>query len=145
MFGESSRPKTVFISHCGFDKFRVLSFGWRNVQATFQRLAYKHVSCSICFTLHLLPQSSNSIWKTSEVLTRILGYHIGPECILPDQSKVRVVSECRIQSNVKEVTTVIGFDRVWPSVYPKLCSTCSAAVCSHKKWWKLPPTLGTVL
>lgn len=134
---ENSKPKTAFISHCGLFQFRVLPFGLCNAPATFQRLMnsvlagliYKSCAVYLDDIVVASPTFEQHLVDLREVLTRLesaglsiklakcqfcrseltfLGYKISPNGIMPNEEKVRAVTDFHNPANVKQVRQFLG-------------------------------------
>ncbi|KAL6471539.1 hypothetical protein MHYP_G00201890 [Metynnis hypsauchen] len=114
---ESSRPKTVFASHCGLFQFKVLPFSLCNSPATFQRLMNTVLAGLVytCCTVYLdnvviaSPTFEQHLLDLGQVFSRLesagvslklgkcqfyldelkfLGYRVTPQGIFPDMDKL---------------------------------------------------------
>ncbi len=134
---ENSKPMTAFISHCGLFQFRVLPFGLCNAPTTFQRLMnsvlagliYKSCAVYLDDIVVASPTFEQHLIDMREVLTRLesaglsvklekcqfcrseltfLGYKVTSEGILPNEGKVRAVTDFKTPTCVKQVRQFLG-------------------------------------
>ncbi len=134
---ENSKPMTAFISHCVLFQFRVLPFGLCNAPTTFQRLMnsvlagliYKSCAVYLDDIVVASPTFEQHLIDMREVLTRLesaglsfklekcqfcrseltfLGYKVTSEGILPNEGKVRAVTDFNTPTCVKQVRQFLG-------------------------------------